>query len=268
MSTATTVCSGARAGGDRPPLQRNASHDLSLLTRDDLSDCLAHSSFLIGSASSSKPKRHRTRVQALTGQRLRADESQVTPHACRCDGATHPRAADIAHAPFAVTSLQDRERAVEAAHVARDQVRSRPRSRGRYHDLANVEAEPATDSHVRLVERYRDSRRLTLGGGTVRVRNGCDGERTQHHDRNSGKHPESNSREAGHEHQRIRLGRAATTRTRTPAPEQVEPQAGRHRLGVPQGSRHPEKLKPIVSDAPPRSPFFNAWPKGNVGRVI
>ncbi len=63
MSTATTVCSGARARRSRPPLQRNAYYDPSLLTRDDLSDCLAHSSFLIGSGSSGTAKRHRTRVQ-------------------------------------------------------------------------------------------------------------------------------------------------------------------------------------------------------------
>jgi len=69
MSTATTGCSGARAGRSRPPLQRDASYDLSLSTRDDLSDCVAHSSFLIGSGIPRTPKRHRTRVQVLTGQR-------------------------------------------------------------------------------------------------------------------------------------------------------------------------------------------------------
>ena len=112
-------------------------------------------------------------------QRLRADESQVTPHAYRRDGATDPGGANIAHAPFAVTSLQDRERDVSLGLVAGDQFRARPRSRCGDHDVANVEAEPATDSHVRLVECSRDRRGLTLGRGTVRVRDGGDGKRAE-----------------------------------------------------------------------------------------
>lgn len=56
----------------------------------------------------------------MSPQRLRANESQIASHPCRCDGATHAGRANIAHAPLPVDSPQDRECRVAVVLIAGD----------------------------------------------------------------------------------------------------------------------------------------------------
>ena len=112
-----------------------------------------------------------------------AREMQIASHTRRRDGTADTRGADVAHPPHAVAALQDRERPVAAQLVARDQFRTRPRARCRYHDVANVKAEAATDSLVRLVECSRDRRRLGPRRATVGA--GVGGEEHHRHEGNT-----------------------------------------------------------------------------------